>query len=154
IGGFGVGGKPPPPNYIYPLLGPAPHPAPWGRALVHNTRAHQARAGDPPGDGLPGIGGGEEKKRPPKPPPHRRGGWGQSVTASGTVTPTTTPVLQPTTTTTTGTTNTTLQVVLQPDPSTGVDTYLTAPANSDGNWGTLPRAWVGTDERNAQRPLM
>ena len=44
--------------------------------------------------------------------------------------------------------------MLQPDPSAGVDTYLTGPANSDDNWGTLARAWVGTDERNAQRPLM
>jgi hypothetical protein len=44
--------------------------------------------------------------------------------------------------------------VLQPGPSEGIDTYLTAPANSDSNWGTLARAWVGTDERNVQRPLL
>src|SRR5262249_22619729 len=59
-----------------------------------------------------------------------------------------------TTTPTSGATSTTLQVVLQPGPSEGVDTYLTAPASSDSNWGTLARAWVGTDERNAQRALL
>src|SRR5262249_21225369 len=98
--------------------------------------------------------GDEENTDLLNPPRNGRVSWWQNVTSvSGTVTSTT--VLEPTTTTTTaGTTGTTLQVVLQPDPSAGVDTYLTAPANSDSNWGTLPRAWVGTDERNAQRPLM
>src|SRR5262245_25754957 len=154
IGGFGFGVNPSPHIYIYRLLGTASDPASWERSLVDNTGTHEARAVDLDGDGLPDIVGDEENTDLLNPPRNGRVSWWQNVTASGTVTPTTTPVLQPTTTTTTGTTNTTLQVVLQPDPSTGVDTYLTAPANSDGNWGILPRAWVGTDERNAQRPLM
>src|SRR5262249_60615187 len=63
------------------------------------------------------------------------------------------PASTSTTITTSGTTGTTLQRVVQPDASTGIDTYLTSPATPDANWGSLPRAWVGTDEQNAQRPL-
>jgi hypothetical protein len=45
---------------------------------------------------------------------------------------------------------TTSQLVVHPDG----DTYLTGPANPDINFGASPRAWVGTDQQNAQRPLL
>jgi hypothetical protein len=161
IGGFGFGVNPSPHIYIYRLLGAASDPAAWERTLVDNMGTHEARAVDLDGDGLPDIAGDEENTDLLNPPRDGRVSWWQNVTAvGGTTTPTTTTtttvVLASTTTTTTtgGATSTTLQVVLQPGPSEGIDTYLTAPANSDSNWGTLPRAWVGTDERNAQRPLL
>src|SRR5262245_7471815 len=153
IGGFGFGVNPSPHIYIYRLLGAASDPAAWERTLVDNMGTHEARAVDLDGDGLPDITGDEENTGLLNPPRNGRVSWWQNDTVvSGTVTSTT--VLGPTTTTTAGTTSTTLEVVLQPDPTAGVDTYLTAPANSDSNWGTLPRAWVGTDEHNTQRPLM
>jgi hypothetical protein len=153
IGGFGFGVNPSPHIYIYRLLGAASDPASWERTVVDTTGTHEARAVDLNGDGLPDITGDEENTDLLNPPRNGRVSWWQNVIAvSGTITSTT--VLEPTTTTTAGTTSTTLQVVLQPGPGTGVDTYLTAPADSDSNWGILPRAWAGTDERNAQRPLM
>lgn len=45
---------------------------------------------------------------------------------------------------------TTSQLVVHPDR----DTYLTGPANPDINFGASPRAWVGTDQQNAQRTLL
>jgi hypothetical protein len=156
IGGFGFGVNPSPHIYIYRLLGAASDPAAWERTLVDNMGTHEARAVDLDGDGLPDIVGDEENTDLLNPPRNGRVSWWQNVTAvSGTVTSTTTPPGSTTTTTTVGgTTATTLQIVLQPDPSTGVDTYLTGPVNSDSNWGTLSRAWVGTDEHNTQRPLV
>src|SRR5262245_21763157 len=157
IGGFGFGVNPSPQIYIYRLLGAASDPDAWERALVDNTGTHEARAVDLNGDGLPDIAGDEENTDLVNPPRNGRISWWQNVTAvGGTTTPTTTVVAVSTTTTTptSGATSTTLQVVLQPGPSEGVDTYLTAPASSDSNWGTLARAWVGTDERNAQRALL
>jgi glucose/arabinose dehydrogenase/PKD repeat protein len=43
---------------------------------------------------------------------------------------------------------------VRPDPGAGVDNFLTAPANPNGNWSTLSRLWAGYDERNAQRPVL
>jgi hypothetical protein len=158
IGGFGFGVNPSPHIYIYRLLGAASDPASWERTLVDNMGTHEARAVDLDGDGLPDIVGDEENTDLLTPPRNGRVSWWQNVTAAGgTTTPTSTTVVPASTTTTTttrGPTSTTLQVALQPDPGGGVDTYLTGPANSDGNWGALTRAWVGTDERNAQRPLV
>jgi hypothetical protein len=155
IGGFGFGVNPSPHIYVYRLLGAASDPAAWERALVDNTGTHEARAIDLNGDGLPDLAGDEENTDLLTPPRNGRVSWWQNLTAAGgTTTPTTTTVVPASTTTTSGPTSTTLQVVLQPGPSEGIDTYLTAPANSDSKWGTLARAWVGTDERNAQRPLL
>jgi FG-GAP-like repeat len=156
IGGFGFGVNPSPHIYIYRLLGSASDPASWERTLVDNTGTHEARAVDIDGDGLPDLVGDEENTDLLNPPRNGRVSWWQNVTAAGGTATSTTVVPASTSTTTTvgGTTSTTLQVVLQPGRSEGVDTYLTAPANPDANWGTLPRAWVGTDELNAQRPLL
>jgi VCBS repeat protein len=156
IGGFGFGVNPSPQIYVYRLLGAASDPAAWERTLVDNTGTHEARAIDLNGDGLPDLVGDEENTDLLTPPRNGRVSWWQNVTAGGGTATSTTVVPASTTTTTTagGTTSTTLQVVLQPGAGEGVDTYLTGPANPDDNWGTLARAWVGTDERNAQRPLV
>jgi FG-GAP-like repeat len=153
IGGFGFGVNPSPQIYVYRLLGAASDPAGWERTLVDDTGTHEARAIDIDRDGLPDLVGDEENTDLLTPPRNGRVSWWQNVTAVGGTT-TTTPSTTTTTTTTGGTTGTTLRVVLQPDPNAGVDTYLAGPADSDGNWGTLARAWVGTDERNTQRPLL
>jgi hypothetical protein len=137
--------------------------------VVDHFGTHEAQAVDLNGDGLPEIAGTEENTDLVG----RNGtvSWWQNVTASGPVTTSTSTTVAPrstttststtvvpastsTTTTTSGTTGTTLQRVVQPDTSTGIDTYLTSPANPDANWGSLPRAWLGTDEQNAQRPLL
>jgi hypothetical protein len=155
IGGFGFGVNPSPHIYVYRLLGSASDPAAWERTLVDNTGTHEARAIDLDGDGLPDLVGDEENTDLLTPPRNGRVSWWQNLTdAGGTTTPTTTTVVPASTTTTSGPTSATLQLVLQPGPSEGIDTYLTAPANSDSSWGTLARAWVGTDEQNAQRPLL
>jgi hypothetical protein len=52
------------------------------------------------------------------------------------------------------TTTTTLALVVQPDPATGVDNFLTAPGNPNSNWGTNARLWVGADDDNAQRTVV
>src|SRR5262245_4522190 len=155
-------------------MGAASDRAGWERTVVDNFGTHEAQAVDLNGDGLPEIAGTEENTDLVG----RNGtvSWWQNVTASGPTRPpvtttTSTTVVPPstatsststtvvpastsTTTTTSGTTGTTLQRVVQPDTSTGIDTYLTSPANPDANWGSLPRAWLGTDEQNAQRPLL
>jgi hypothetical protein len=151
IGGFGFGVNPSPHIYLYRLLGAASDPAAWERTLVDNTGTHEARAIDLNGDGLPDLVGDEENTDLLTPPRNGRVSWWQNLTAAST---TVVPPSTTTTTTTSGRTSTTLQIVLQPGPSDGIDTYLTSPGNSDSNWGTLARAWTGTDERNAQRPLL
>jgi FG-GAP-like repeat len=176
IGGFDIGPNPNPQIYIYRLIGSASDPAGWERTVVDHFGTHEAQAVDLNGDGLPEIAGTEENTDLLSPPRNGTVSWWQNVTASGPTRPTATtststtvapasaattststtivPASTSTTTTTSGTTGTTLQRVVQPDVSTAVDTYLTSPATPDANWGSLPRAWVGTDEQNAQRPLL
>jgi hypothetical protein len=162
IGGFDIGPNPNPHVYVYRLLGSASDPAGWERTVVDHVGTHEAQAIDLNGDGLPDIAGTEENTDLLSPPRNGTVSWWQNVTATGLTTTSLTtststtvvPVATTTTTTTGGTTGTTLQLVLQPDANTGIDTYLTSPTNPDANWGTLPRAWLGTDEGNAQRPLL
>jgi FG-GAP-like repeat len=162
IAGFDIGPNSNPHVYVYRLLGSASDPAGWERTGVDHHGTHEAQAIDLNGDGLPDIAGTEENTDLLSPPRNGTVSWWQNVTATGPTRPTATtatsttvvPASTSTSTTISGTTGTTLQRVLQPDASTGIDTYLTSPANPDGNWGNLPRAWLGMDEQNAQRPLL
>jgi hypothetical protein len=135
IGGFGFGLDPRPHIYLYRLLGDASDPAAWERTVVDDTGTHEGHAIDFNGDGLPDLAGDEENTELLTPAQNGRVSWWENVTAGGTE-------------------GTPPRLVLQPD----LDTYLTGPANPDNNYGAYTdsptRAWVGTDQQNAQRPLM
>jgi hypothetical protein len=135
IGGFNFGVNPAPHVYLYRLLGAASDPAAWERTVVDDTGTHEGQAIDLNGDGLPDLAGDQENTELLTPPRNGRVSWWENVTFGGTE-------------------GTPPELVLQPD----LDTYLTGPANPDTNRGAYTdssaRAWVGTDQENAQRPLM
>jgi len=135
IGGFNFGVNPAPHVYLYRLLGAASDPAAWERTVVDDTGTHEGQAVDLNGDGLPDLAGDQENTELLTPPRNGRVSWWENVPAGATE-------------------GTPPELVLQPD----LDTYLTGPADPDTNWGAYTdssaRAWVGTDQQNAQRPLM
>jgi hypothetical protein len=135
IGGFNFGVNPAPHVYLYRLLGTASDPAAWERTVVDDTGTHEGQAIDLNGDGLPDLAGDQENTELLTPPRNGRVSWWENVTAGGTE-------------------GTPPELVLQPD----LDTYLVGPTAADTNWGAYTdssaRAWVGTDQENAQRTLM